>query len=837
MFSRRVLLQGVARVAAVGFGSTALGSVFLSSISPLEPETHKAQSHNVRNRFTKIQSLIFPRLYSNTTLLEEAATIGVDSTGSGSRNNLGLDLSRDDQEDIDEEPQSRPRHSIPIENKTLIYDFVIVGNGNAGQSASRTLREKFPHAKIAVIDPLRVPRGQLSNRNKAQHFRDTVASLDPSAKTVSLLEDTNTQIQYKHGILIATGARGAPPPLELFEDKALTRVLELRPTELPNNTKRPVMAPETVRKAVARAAAQGAKIAILGSGWEALDLALVAEQHGRKKPSICFASQGPVWNTLPNYLSTELRRRLNKREIDIQDRSYVRYVADIEHIRTRKIELHTARVYDLLDTRRVVLDLLVLAPDSFGAKGSAALPTTEVPEGMRESSNGRPWYKTWSQISKSSPFEPSPVVCFEDDGRIAVNTELSVASNIYAAGGCAKYPNSTTGNSSVAGEGSLGGVEAGRIAALNMSRNFASIFGFPTASGATGVDVLSFAAHSTPVWRSDVLNYPTGNEVCTSALSSIGVQALCVGNCDSERQGTRGFWWTNSSAHRRLTRLIEEEEEEDGTGKGSSTRLARRTTKRRMKKLGIVNPIYGIGVVFYLDNYGRIQGIMTWGLPFSDTEGGDIHPDLLNHLKYLLATNAGVSALDAEENHQIMNLALGKASQRLVALAVKGRSTYTTGLSHGLDGPIEGFSMPLYRYTEVGSLKNNTVNVLKRKDGDGLGVLGENLYARDDLSLESISSNAEDDLHPSNIPTTMYPVTVVPFQVEEAYGSKAASLESLTELNRYLAVQRSWEANENRARPGKEDPIWLRPGDERKNTSRRQMLIDAYRQIMFPHRS
>lgn len=285
-----------------------------------------------------------------------------------------------------------------------------------------------------------------------------------------------------------------------------------------------------------------------------------------------------------------------------------------------------------------------------------------------------------------------------------------------------------------------------------------------------------------------------------------------------------------------MTRLIEEEEEKEGDV--SSARLVRRTTRRRMKKLGMVNPIYGIGVLFYLDNYGRIQGIMTWGLPFADFEGGDINPELLAYLKHLLATNAGVSALDSEENHQIMNLALGKASQQLVALAVQGRSSHTTRQSHGLDGPIEGFSMPLYRYTEVGSLKNNTVNVLKRKDGDGLGVLGENLYARDEFILESPPSDADyDNHHPRNIPITMYPITVVPFQVEEAYGSKAASLESLAELNRYLAVQRGWEANENRARPGKEDPIWLRPGDERKNTSRKQMLIDAYRQIMFPHRS
>jgi hypothetical protein len=149
--------------------------------------------------------------------------------------------------------------------------------------------------------------------------------------------------------------------------------------------------------------------------------------------------------------------------------------------------------------------------------------------------------------------------------------------------------------------------------------------------------------------------------------------------------------------------------------------------------------------------------------------------------------------------------------------------------------------MPLYRYTEVGSLRNNTVNVLKRKDGDAMGILGENLYARDEFLVEDVIDESsrvdEKQIRPSNIPDTMYPITVVPFQVEEAFGSKAASMESLSAMNRYLAVQRSWEANENRARPGKEDPIWLRPGDERKNTSRKQMLIDAYRSIMFPHRS
>jgi len=143
-----------------------------------------------------------------------------------------------------------------------------------------------------------------------------------------------------------------------------------------------------------------------------------------------------------------------------------------------------------------------------------------------------------------------------------------------------------------------------------------------------------------------------------------------------------------------------------------SVLISRNKTRWRR---GLVNPIYGIGVVFYLDHYGRIQGIMTWGLPFADRPGESLNLDLLELIKHLIATNAGVSALDAEENHQLMNLALGKASQKLVALAVKGHVSDMTRAWHGLDGRIEGFSTPLYRYTEVSNSRSKTLNVLKRK--------------------------------------------------------------------------------------------------------------------------
>ena len=400
--------------------------------------------------------------------------------------------------------------------KVTTYDFIIVGYGNAGQSALRTLQHKCKDAKIAVVDSL---RSSPNGRNKTDYYMETATGLDPINRTLQLSSRPNEDLRYKHGILIATGARGAPPPLELFEASALPRVLELRSTELLGNIKRPIMAPDKVRGVVVDAASQGGKIGVLGSGWEALDLVCAAEKAGRKKPTIVFGNPGPVWNILPSYLSSDLRKKLIKKDIDIHDRSIVRYVAEHYNKRTKKLELHTAKLYDLLETRRTTLDLMVgkdfplnddrnlmlnlflrliyfstVAPDCFGAKGTAALPTKEIPDRMRESSDGRPWYKTWSQLAKSSPNKPSIVVCFEDDGRIAVNPELCAASGVFAAGSVAKYPNSTTGNSSIAGEGAEDGKEAGRIAAINMSKQYSSrlSFSFPDDT------IHSFAASSIP---------------------------------------------------------------------------------------------------------------------------------------------------------------------------------------------------------------------------------------------------------------------------------------------------------------------------------------------------
>ncbi len=513
---RHASLKNTLRIISVG---SVAGYHSLSSSASSEDDAF-TQYYNRRmdrnttyNNFHSILSIISDSLLTNRTSLEESSAV------------------------TKRLQQRRTYLQSPAKDNIRAYDFVIIGYGNTGQSALRTLREKCPHARIALIDPLRsLHKGKRKifdlntiSETNTEYFKDTVVEFDPSTKSVKLLADSDKPIVYRHGVLIATGARGAPPPLELFQDETLSRVLELRPTELSKNTKRPMMAPEEVRKVIEKSASRGAKVAILGSGWEALDLVLVAEKAAKRKaPTICYGNQGIAWNILPSYLSAELRKKLSKREIDLQDRSLVRYVADVRQQsgNCQQLELHNAKTYDLMDTRRTVLDLLVVAPDSFGDKGMAALPTPDIPERMKESSDGRPWYKTWSQMSRTSNREPSKVVCFEDDGRIAVNTELGVASKIYAAGSCAKYPNSATGHSSIAGEGFVDGSEAGRVAALNMSREYrqmAERYSFESPVE----EAHSFATNSLPVWRSDITSYPAANGDRLSALSSIGVQALC----------------------------------------------------------------------------------------------------------------------------------------------------------------------------------------------------------------------------------------------------------------------------------------------------------------------
>ena len=63
-------------------------------------------------------------------------------------------------------------------------------------------------------------------------------------------------------------------------------------------------------------------------------------------------------------------------------------------------------------------------------------------------------------------------------------------------------------------------------------------------------------------------------------------------------------------------------------------------------------PVYGSGVIYYLNRSGNIKGVMLWGLPYS-TEPKDVHSNLNNKLvermKNMIRSNGGMAIRDHSE--------------------------------------------------------------------------------------------------------------------------------------------------------------------------------------------
>lgn len=401
--------------------------------------------------------------------------------------------------------------------------------------------------------------------------------------------------------------------------------------------------------------------------------------------------------------------------------------------------------------------------------------------------------------------DPSMIVCYQDDGRIAVNAELCACTGVYAAGSVAKCGNALTGHADVAGQGIHDAAVAGKVAALNMARHYQqdSIFFLASSDGAR---LSAVTRNAIPVWRSDVLSYDDGTGR-PSALSSIGIQALCVGTCDSERYATHGIWWTNQSAQQRILRLLDQDVATYGSPSDDAARITPRQSKRRRQLLKQSTKIvYGFGVVYYLDGTGRIQGVMTWGLPFAKGPQYDVNPRLLERLKDVILTNGGMNSLESEFDHMRMSEYLSEQSRTMVALSFAD-SGETAHSSHQLYGSVEDFPRPLHRHTDIRPMSIRSHGVLKRRNGHGQGILGEDLFSR--------YQQVVPDASPPK------PMTGgVGFASQDAQGHKTfQAARNWYDFQLYEQRELRWTENETIARPPKEDALWIRKGDEHRNVS------------------
>lgn len=433
-----------------------------------------------------------------------------------------------------------------------------------------------------------------------------------------------------------------------------------------------------------------------------------------------------------------------------------------------------------------------------------------TPQHLQSFINGQPWFESWSQLT-SSPSVPSIVTCFDDDGRILVNTELQAASRVYAAGSVAKYPSSKTGHAQVAGEGSVDGARAGRRAALHMARDFHEHNSGRKVLRKDGEDDLSsFAAESFPLWRSDLCSYLQGETEKTAVLSDVGITALCVGQCDSDKMSTHGFWWTNLASKRQTLHQAE-------VGRLRTKRpTQRRHTSTKWKKA----PIFGIGVVYYLDRTGHIQGIMTWGLPFASKDKGseELNEALVDRMKEIIRTNGGISQWEAEANSSLHTYHLSEETKKLAALALTKQLLHrdTTSPLQRLMVPAEEMGRPLHRYTAA--KPSNITGLQMKRNGNSTGpgdAPGENLFIKDD-------DKKFDCLRP---PTLVY---VYPMRSEKKSSETGDARNSPFYKSSQEKVQRALQENELRARPPKEEPLWLRRGEARKSISYADAMADMF---------
>lgn len=745
---------------------------------------------------------------------------------------------------------------------------------------------------------------------------DASSSRVSSSNNVVVVSD----VHYRKSALLATGSRGAPPPDSCIRPDAYSRILELRSTTIPpasNNisskSNLPILDPTTVRMVSSLAISQGATVSVMGSGYEALELVahLVRinqqqqQQHSSssgsssndddtKKVILLFGNAGPMSKTLPRYLSIAISKRLRQNGILVEERAMTQYVSmdrpmisssdDVNNMNNdaistnnnnqpSQLELFTIKTYDTMDTKRILTDLLVLAPSVDGLYGTAVIPTVSsssnignnnaLSSSSSSSSSSISHGTTMDHLPWSSLISPPIVTCYLDDGRVVTNSEFHAASSLFAAGSVAKYPNARTGQVEVAGGRHVNARLVGEIAAMNMVKSSGS--DADTVTAAAAVASPFYLQGSIPVWRSDVVPYiletshdeveqSTNSANKTLALYSMGIHALCVGRCDSESMATHGFWWTNTNQS-----FIETRSSENDSVVGPNAFMKRATRSMNTKRAALSNPngggrgslpVYGSGVVYYVDRSGNIEGIMLWGLPFTSSPNdiqSNLNTELVNRMKAMILSNGGVAIQDHSENITNENYGLNMDVTLLSYLHLVEESKFLSSMalsgSQEMDpDDIPGSSLllpedekhqtkrfgergrPLHRYTPI--KPPGLTNLGRVRRTDEAGVLTE----ENDIFYSSMTSSIPE--------TTIQRVNelarppslkrVDPMQI----WMNLANPEELEVQNaagrRKLQIERS--------RPPKEEPLWARHGEENRTVNMKSALADSFLRNMYQGR-
>ena len=314
------------------------------------------------------------------------------------------------------EDDSKSRKDIGIAERRECK-YLICGGGVAAVSAAQVLKANNPTANILVVAPEGLETSP-SNYNEVNGERtkfpkgvavlqDTVSGIDSQQREART--SNGTSIVFDE-CLIAVGTRIAPIPEEFVVAKYARHFL------VDSTDSRSWRRIEELLQRNAISTNDDPHITILGSGWCACR---VADTLLRKGADISFIFDGPALlaRYLPRYLSDDIQTRLRNcnPHVDFISYSAVRYITARkqrstvanDHVKNgEEAEVTVSQIPDVYSMDQFRTDLVIHA-------------ATDSP---------------------MSPLQDLSGSLEVDDGLLVSNAELAVASNVYGAGSCVRYP-------------------------------------------------------------------------------------------------------------------------------------------------------------------------------------------------------------------------------------------------------------------------------------------------------------------------------------------------------------------------------------------------------------
>lgn len=295
-----------------------------------------------------------------------------------------------------------PRAALCLSDDERKFPFVILGAGYAGRAALAAL----PRESVLIIDQEKQALEGLQNAMVAR-----ATWLDPGASKIGL--DDGTVLEFTERCVVALGAPRPHVPPEFVDPAVSHRVVCLGGRGRLHDQRLIAEISEYSR---------GHRVAIIGGSWPAVSLAsrcpgcvLVVPEHG------------PLAARVPRWLSTTLKRRLEKR-CEVRNLCQVAFVGRS----AGRLKLYLARSYDALSTSNLEVDLVVVAGE-YHFQQSRQHSSALVEPGLDD------------RCARCAPpgaaSLPQKRISLEDlAAPLFVNDELCASSRVLAAGDAAATP-------------------------------------------------------------------------------------------------------------------------------------------------------------------------------------------------------------------------------------------------------------------------------------------------------------------------------------------------------------------------------------------------------------